>query len=1176
MLMYQQSPKVRALILTLISIFMLAGMPSMAQNAAEKGKAITIKYEKRTLSNLLDEVERQSEYYRIQYVMNDVAGFTTSGNIVNATVQTAVRTLLKGTPLKFNVEGRFIHVYNPANTAKTVGKSGTTAMYGHVYDKNGEPLIGVTVKDSKSGQGTITNLEGEFTLPLKADASAPTLIFSYIGKEDVTVKANPQKRINVIMEDDDHLLDDVVVTGYQTLSKERVTGSFDKVGQDILANRPTSDLSSALQGVVAGMQATENEDGSVDFLIRGTSSLYASTSPLIVVDGFPIEGTFSSINPNDVESVTVLKDAAAASIWGARSANGVIVVTTKKGQKGKLKVDVQGFLKINTRQDLDYTLAQADSRTTVDYELQAIEKGWALGSFTPSLYNIASPMSLVHNYYYANKYYGMSDEEMNQNLERLRNTSNRQQLKDYLMQTQSLQQYNVNLSAGSDKYDTYASIMYEKNAEQTVRRGYERYMLNFNNTYHFNKWLTGTLSGTFQRKTQNNSGCTISDFASLSPYELLLNEDGSYASQINSWNTLIMDNAKLQNLPYSDYQYNLLREVRGRDYKTKTTRYRVNMGLNAKVWRNLVFDTKFQYERNETDTRNYDSEDTNYVRQIVNYYTNFDLANDQLKTQYIPSGGIIRSSKSHNENWVWRNQLSYSETFGKHDITALAGMEMSEYKTSSTTYPYVLGYDPDTNTSKAPFYGSATTASCIDGYPDYYGTLNTLVKTTFSGLVDKYMSFFGNLGYVYDGRYGVSFSIRSDGSNYVTEDKSLRWSPMWSIGGRWNITSEKFMADTKNWLDRLTLRATYGINGNAEKSTSPQTLISSSANATTGTTVAYIASYGNPLLRWEETYTTNIGLDFSFLHGMFTGKFDYYHRLGKYIVGTVTVPSVYGSTTQKYNNAEIQNDGFETEITGNFKVRPIDLGISSTVTFAYNNNKVKKLFYPDLYCYQLADNGTFVEGKPIGAIYSYEYAGVKDGTPYVKTADGEEWSMSDLTLHNRTLGLDKMTYSGTTISPYTFGWVNQFTWKGLSLYVYITGKFGGVFRKPVAEDIPLANSKTFISTYIKDLMESDGTSYPTLPADGDYMCYRWGRYLPNLQSDIRSASFIRLKEINLSYNIPAYMLRRFHLTGLKVFCQMRDLGLLYTANKEGYDPEWLPGTGYKPSTSIMFGLNVSL
>lgn len=1168
--------RVRATVIALLSILMFSALPAMAQGTAREGKTITIKYEGKPLNVALDEVERQSGYYRVQYVMDDVAPFTATVSLSSVTTEAAVQALLKGTPLRYNIDGRYIHVYDPQKSIGEGKKETTKTISGRVYDDNGEPLIGVTVKEKGSNTGTVTNLDGEFSLPISASSSSATLQFSYIGKTDVEITANTQRRVNVVMQDDGHVLDDVVVTGYQTLSKERVTGSFDKVGQDILANRPTSDLSSALQGVVAGMQATENEDGSVDFLIRGTSSLYASTSPLIVVDGFPIEGTFSSINPNDVESVTVLKDAAAASIWGARSANGVIVVTTKKGQKGKLKVDVQGFLKINTRQDLDYVLSQADSRTTVDYELKAIENDWALSSFVPSTSRISYPLSKVHDLYYEHMYYGLSDADYAAGLEQLRNTNNRQQVKDNLMQTQVLQQYNVSLSAGSDKYDTYASIMYEKNNEQTIRRGYERFMLNFNNSYHFNKWLTGTLSGTFQRKKQDNTGPTLSDISALKPYDLILNEDGSYTKQAGYWNNLITSQYQFTNLPYSDMSYNILQDIRSRSLKTETTRYRVNLGLNAKIWRGLTFDTKFQYERNEDETRNYYSEENSMVRYYIDYYTDYDLNNDVLNEQYIPSGDIIRSSKSTNYNWVWRNQLSYSETFGKHDITALAGMEMSKYKTSDTTYPWVLGYDPDTNTSTAPYYGSATTPSTIVGSPDYYSFLSTLVKTTFSDRVDKYMSFFGNVGYMYDDKYGASFSIRSDGSNYVTEDKSLRWSPMWSIGGRWNVTSEKFMAGTKSWLDRLTLRATYGINGNAEKSTSTQTLLYTYAGSVTNSVVSRIASYGNPLLRWEETYTTNIGLDYSFLHGMFTGKIDYYHRLGKYIVGEVTVPSVYGTTTQKYNNAEIENNGVELELTGNFKVRPIDLGISSTVTFAYNDNVVKKLYYPDLYCYQLTD-GTFVEGKPVGAIYSYDYAGLnEDGVPMVKTNDGETYNMNDLTLSYYVLGKDKIHYSGTTVSPYTFGWANTFSWKGLNLYIYITGKFGGVYRSPNQTSVPLANMKDNISKWITNLINSDGSTTPCLPVKGDYSCYRWDRYMGYMQYDIRSASFLKLKEIDLSYNIPAYLLRRFHLSGLKVFMQAKDLGLLYTANKEGYDPEWLPGKGYRPSTSIMFGINVSL
>ena len=220
--------------------------------------------------------------------------------------------------------------------------------------------------------------------------------------------------VNVQLESNATALADVVITGYQTLSKERATGSFDKVDSSVLSSRPTADLSTALQGLVAGMQATEKEDGSIDFLIRGSSSLYADKKPLLVVDGFPIQGDFSSINPNDVESVTVLKDAAAASIWGARSANGVIVVTTKKGKKDKVQVDVQAFVRIGTNPDLEYIMNQADSRTMVDYEMRAFENNWKMAAweYAPIFSKIQNSLTLAQELYYANKYQGLSKEEM--------------------------------------------------------------------------------------------------------------------------------------------------------------------------------------------------------------------------------------------------------------------------------------------------------------------------------------------------------------------------------------------------------------------------------------------------------------------------------------------------------------------------------------------------------------------------------------------------------------------------------------------------------------------------------------------------------------------------------------------------------------------------------------------
>lgn len=1177
----EMNRQIGSFLLLFVTIFLWGGVGYAQPNPRESRK-ITYQCTNQPLHKALSEVERLSGYYRIQYVMADVEPYTVTVSMKNQTISQAVAQLLKSTPLKYEVSERFVQVYNPE--ARPKQDSGRGMVTGQVLDELGEPLIGVTVREPDGKNGTVTDMDGRFSLRMTSGSGQ--LLFSYIGKKEVAMHASPRRPLTVTMEDDTRLLDDVVVTGYQTLSRERVTGAFDKVDSEILSARPSADISSALQGMVAGMQATENEDGSVDFLIRGTSSLYADTAPLVVVDGFPIEGSFSSINPNDVESVTVLKDAAAASIWGARSANGVIVVTTKRAkQNSRLSVDVQTFWRIGTEPDLDYIMAQADSRTTVDYEMKALQNGWNMGEYTPGYTSIQSPLSLAMEYYYANKYRGMSEEEMNAGLERLRNTSNREQLKKYLMQTPVLQQYNASISGGTEKFDNYVSLMYEKNDEATIKRGYERFLLNYNGTYRFNKRITASVAATWQKRKQETSGVTISDFTQLSPYEMLVNEDGSYATNIYGFNRFELEDMNTEDFPYSDFSYNMLREVRGREYITNSMNWRVQAGLNIKLFEGLNYDIKYQYERNTSDYRNMDGEDTYAARRLVNFYTAYDSSTGTVGTSYLPKGAVVRTGDSENHNQVFRNQLTYNNLFGgKHDVSALVGIEMSEYVTSSTTNPTIYGYNVETNTAQAPFYGSYDTIENMVN--DSWSSTLPEQGYTFSDRTDRYLSYFLNAGYTYDDRYGASFSIRYDGANFVSDDPDLRWSPMWSVGGKWNISKESFMNDVK-WVDYLSLRATYGLNGNAERSTSPQTLISVSSSSVTHGNIARITSLGNPTLRWETTYTTNVGVDFSFFKNYLSGKIDVYNRMSKDVIGTVPIPSVYGSSSQRFNNAKISNRGFDLELSANIPVKSIGLGINSTLTFAYNKNKVEELYYPNNYCYQYMDasdpaNGSFIEGRPIGAVYAYEFAGMEDGDPYVWGPDGSKVAFGDLSLHNSTYGSeDFLSYKGTTISPYTLGWANQFTWNGLSLYVFITGKFGGVFRAPTSYTPPLVgDSKTFVSKYISDYAESDGTQLPTYPKVGDTTCYRWDRYMTYLSYFVEDAAFLRLKEVSLSYQLPAKWISRLHIKQAKVFCQARDLGLIWTANKYGYDPEWLPGDGYgsgstKPAASFTLGVNLN-
>ena len=966
----------RMFMLILMALLSLAPLAQQAHAQQAAQKNVTLNLKSVNVKDFFNEVTKQTG-------LNFICKSDLANQLPRVTVQeknTPVRQMLAKVfaqlGCNYEIEGNFVTV-----TRKQTGGL-NRPLSGTVRDASGEPLIGVTVALANSNVRTITDNDGHYQLNIPATACE--VEFSYIGTESYTLQVaggNSALRRNVTLESD-NLLDEVVVTGYQTISKERTTGSFDKINAKDLETRPTADLSSALQGMVAGMQATENEDGTVTFAIRGQSTLYADAQPLIVVDGFPIEGTFTSINPNDVESVTILKDAAAASIWGARSANGVIVITTKKSHDKKLKVQGKAFWRIQTNPDLDYVLNQASSKSTVDYEIKGNEMGWDMGyAYTPTLSNFyGGALSQAQELYFKHKYFGLSESAMNAGLDELRNRSNRQQLKDYLMQTALLQQYNVNLQGGSEKLSNYLSLMYEKNDERTIKRGYNRFMLNYNNEYKFNKYITATVGATLQKRSQDQTGVTLQEFTELSPYDMIKNADGSYAYQPYIYDNLMIDQVDTSSFPYSDFSYNMLREVENRKYKTTTSNYRVQLGLNFKIIKGLNYDIKYQYERNEYTTTQYDNEETFFVRDRVNFYSDFDTNTGVATNSYLPTGGIKRSRNGVNFNDVFRNQLNYSNIFGKHDITAIAGIEMSRYVNRSTTNPTVYGYVATTNTAQIPGYGQNDNIGNLYDY-SYYNTdyFNSLA-TTYTDREDRYLSYYGNVGYMFDERYGASFSIRSDGSNFVSKDASLRWSPMWSAGVKWNVHKEGFMKDLA-WVNRLSLRATYGINGNAEKTTSPETLIYTYTNSTIHGTAGYVVNYGNPLLKWERTKTFNVGADFSLFNNVLSGKIDYYNRFSVDVIGNVTVPSAYGTSTQRFNNAEISNKGVEMELTGNFKVKSIGLGIRSTITYAYNKNKIEKLYNPSLYCYQLIDPSTFVEGKPIGTIYSYEFAGTEEGIP---------------------------------------------------------------------------------------------------------------------------------------------------------------------------------------------------
>ncbi|EDM36273.1 putative outer membrane protein [Pedobacter sp. BAL39] len=1131
------------------------------------------------LQKVLKSVSKQSGYYFV-YTTADLKDLKTGTiNLKNASIEAALKACFEGQPLIYEIADKTVMIKKKEKSLidKVADFFQAIDVRGKVRDEQGQPLPGASIKVKDGTQTATTNTDGEFTLR-NVDPGA-TLVISFIGFQPVELRASEVKGTITMRAVNNALTEVTVTSGYQSILKERATGAFDQVGQDVLANRPVSNPSTALQGLVAGMQGKENADGSVSFLIRGSSSMYGERAPLLVVDGFPLANNdFSTINPNDIESVTVLKDAAAASIWGARAANGVIVIATKRSKSGKngLTVNASAFTRISERTNVNDLVPIATSAEQINLERMAFQNRWVFretaGSFPDDL---TKPLTLGQELLYANKNGTLSTAAMNAGLDSLSRINNQGQIGDLLLRRAVLSQYNVDFSMLGDKSKSYASLLFEDNKTRYQGSGYKRYGLNFSNEYKFTDFLTFNFGLYLQYKEQTTSGATPTELRNLSPYETLLKPDGNYAVNLNTYNREVLSGLPLNDFPYADLSYNLLREVRGRNFKSQDYNARIQAGFNVRIIPGLNFDTKLQYERGKTDNENYYSDDTFYVRSMVDENVEYFSDTRTIGRQFVPKGGIAQNSNANAASYVFRNQLTLVKDFGtKHSINAIAGMEISQYRRDTRANPWLYGYYPGKLETTLPPYGYGSSAAPLLDIYGYDTELQGGSALLGYGL-DRFVSYYSNAAYTYDRKYTISGSVRTDASNFITRTPSLRWAPLWSVGGLWNIKAEGF-AENISWLDRLSLRVTHGRNGNVEKTTSTNTLlkVSTSPNLATGTITALISDNGNPTLRWEKTTTTNLGIDYVLFKGKVFGKLDLYNKKGTDITGVIALPAAAGSTSQKFNNAGITNRGIELELGTQLKLPGIPVTYTTSLNYAYNKNIVNDLYYPALNAAQMLDiPNAFVEGRPINPVYSLTYAGTIAGVPQVSGPNGQPSTFNSYTLLSG-VGSRFLNYEGTAIPPHTAGWYNTFGYRNFSLSVLLIGKFGGVYRNDIYNYnfAYVGSRKTIANRYISDVY-AGRTDIPPFPNPNESNIYLWNQYLPYLSGLVERSSYIECKEIMLNYTLPATMIEKTKLRNVKVFAQLRDLGMVWTANKKGYNPDWLPGTE-RPLTTCTFGLNI--
>lgn len=1075
---------------------------------------------------------------------------------------------------------------------------------GQVTDENGEPIVGAIISVPGTKKVTVSDSEGKFFLN---QATSNDLVeISYMGKKTVRRKAG-SKPLSITVFDDATLMDEVVVTGYQTISRERATGAFGKVSSEHLS-QPTSNIGERLVGTISGLASTTDANGDISFQIRGLSTLVASNKdPLLIVDGFPVEASISSLNPNNIEKIDVLKDAAAASIWGAKAANGVIVVTTKDGKdarnaKGGVKVTFNSMLKFSPKIDNDYYSANASNQELIDWQIYTFQNKdfgrMALigdGNSNNNLrynYNSYSNLYVMLN---ENRLGYVSDSELQAYIAKIRTQDNSDQIKDYLLASPFTQQYDLNISQSSERVQSNFSLLYENQQQYLKGNSKNKYTFNANAKVNVYKWLDFSVNGTFHYNHQTNNGVAFTGPA----FELFFDENGDYTDVVRPYTSRNDRTFYTPNVhrylnwtafPYPDFGYNPVQEQRGRDYTTNTINARVQAALNFKLAKGINFETKFQYEILNTDTRNIDDETTFATRSTININSTSDKTPTGTVTPNLPPGSILKQDRSYTDAYNWRNQFNFNRTFAeRHEVTFIAGTEISDRVFKTVVNPPTYGYNDETLS-----VGKVTSLT----YKNYFGS-----NTTFSNYVnsytyqhDRYFSAYGNLAYTFDGKYTLSGSVRTDASNLITDDPSYRYAPFWSIGGKWIASKEQFAKDW-TWLNLLAVRLTYGFNGNVDRSTSIQPVIqyNTSQDVLLQDYTATISSYGNPTLRWEKTGTVDLGFDVSILGGKLTAKLDLYNKKGRDLLATFNLPAVTGAASNRINAAEMTNRGFELEL-GTYQ-RFGEVTWRGALMLSYNKNTIDKMIHTTYTGFELSgqaedDSGKtpdvrYREGYNANTLWSYAYGGlINTGTeqnpawyPSVMQGDNkvplvdnqtEDWS-------------DYMVNSGVSVAPWNSSFSSTISWRDFDLSFLFTGKFGHKFRRLTFNYAMYA--ALLPNKDMAEVISQDGSKYIPFAA-APYSDYTfasssigydmnwWSRYSRYMDYGVESASLIRFQEITLAYNVPRKLINKIGIGGVKVYLKGNNLHT-FTFNKYDEDPEFPLGT-IRPVSSYTFGLNITL
>ena len=974
-----------------------------------------------------------------------------------------------------------------------------TQVQGTIVDEQGEAVIGASVLVKGTSTGTVTNLDGQFTLSAPANG---TLVISYVGMQTMEVAVSP--KIHVILRSDAELLDEVVVTGYGTFKKSSFTGSAATVNTDKLKDVPVTSVSDKLAGNVAGVQinSISGQPGAAESIrIRGMGSINAGNNPLYVIDGVPMlsgdmsgfdyadAGTsiLSTLNSSDIENITVIKDAAAASLYGSRAANGVVVITTKKGKAGKTS--------FNVKANWGFSNMAVDYRPTLD------------GDARREIIHLGLQI-------YAKYEEGKSDAEAKAYADKNIDTyapkpwSGWTDWRKLLLRTGKYQNYDVNAQGGNEKTKFYTSLSYSKQEGIFENSDMGRITGSVNVSHQANDKLVIDVSSLFGYTDQNS-----------------VSEGYSYSSPIMAFSSMVSP---------SSYPYN-------KDNTLAT--YFPAIGSS---WANPLRAIKYTWNKNKL-TRSFNTISGTYtitkglkLKELLSYDFNQNASSAWWGPKSLDghtANGVFQKYMMNTSKLNTQTQLTYDRVFDRvHNLSVLLGYETEAYKHENT---YVNGSNyADLEDPKPEVENAAITKSSSD-ISEY-----------------RLLSYLGRVDYNYDSKYYASVSYRRDGSSRLA--KKNRWGDFWSVSGSWRLTNEPFMESIREKVTDTKIRASYGVNGTQPWRYYDYMPLFSFGYNYDGQVGSAESKPGNSNLKWEKNYAFNAGIDLTFLN-RFSLTFEWYTRktqdllIERPISGTIGFVNRYNKANELLNIGSMRNSGVELELRST-NVQHKDFTWNTTLTLAHNKNKILTLDgkQDQIVSYRAIHR----IGEPYNAFYTYEYAGVDPKTGqelyYKNTGDAHDReTTTDVTKAERTI----VGYADPKV---TGGLTNTLTWKFIDLNFTFTYSFGG----HLYDDVDWLHSNGggdlmygAIPSYYKkeDTWKKSGDN-AKLPL------YSVGNSATHSSRWMMPSDYVRLKNLTLGFTLPTRLAKKAGFDRMRAY--MSGNNLLTFKSKDLYvDPEG-PASGF--------------